>query len=105
MKPAARTCRTITLAFAQATTSSLERRGVEEAALGPQLVLAARELQCRAHADRALVGLAVVPDLFDHLVHPVIRQAEQLAEIAFDAEQAPHLGVGRLRLHLVEVLL
>src|SRR5689334_13667270 len=39
-------------------TSSLKRRGEQQAALGPQLVLAARELERRAHADGAFVGLA-----------------------------------------------
>src|SRR5689334_13698520 len=85
-------------------TDSLERRGEQQSALGPQLVLAARELERRAHADRALVGFAVVSDLLDGVVHPVVRQPHHGAEAAFDAEQAAHLGIGRLRLHLVDVL-
>src|SRR5690242_12421458 len=40
---------------------SLERRREQETALGPQLVVAALQLQRRAHAHGALVALAVVP--------------------------------------------
>src|SRR3954447_22380155 len=50
---------------------SLKRRGEQEPAFGPQFVLAARKLERRAAADGALVGLAVVSDLLDYVVHPV----------------------------------
>src|SRR5882672_11427859 len=42
---------------------SLERRRVEQPALGPQRIGAARQFQRRAHADGALVALAVIADL------------------------------------------
>src|SRR5471030_1675963 len=50
---------------------SLERRREHQAALGPQLVLAALQLERRAHADGALVALAGVTDLLDDVVGPV----------------------------------
>src|SRR6478609_1248695 len=72
---------------------SLEGRGEEQAAFGPELVLATLELQLRAHADGALVALAVVPDLLDRVVHPVVRQPHHGAETALGAEQTTHFGV------------
>src|ERR1700743_1213759 len=85
-------------------TILLERRREEQAALGPELVAAALQLERRAHADGALVALAVVPDLLDDVVGPVVGEAHHLAELALDAEQAANVAVLRLGLHLVDVL-
>src|SRR5579872_1795239 len=82
---------------------SLEGRGEQDAAVEPQRVAAAFQLEERAHADRALVRFTVVSDRFDRVVHPVLRQTEHRAEIALGAEQAAHLRDGR-GLHLVDVL-
>src|SRR5471032_2607092 len=104
----AATCQRISRTFRSrrklSSEGSLERRGEQQAALGPQLVLAALELQRRAHADRALVALAVVPDLLDDVVGPVVADPHHLAELALDAQQAADFGVGRLGLHLVDIL-
>src|SRR6185437_3757608 len=83
---------------------SLESRREQQAALGPQFVGAALQLQRRAHADGAFVALAIVPDLLDDIVGPVVAEAHHVAELALDAQDAADLSVGRLSLHLVDVL-
>src|SRR5476649_798285 len=82
----------------------LERRREQQAALGPELVAAALQLERRAHADGALEAFAVVSDLLDDVVGPVVGEAHHLAELALDAQDAAHFGVLRLGLHLVDVL-
>src|SRR5215475_11227691 len=48
-----------------------DRRGVLQAALGPQPVEPSLDLERRAHAEVALEALAVVPDLLDDVVDPL----------------------------------
>src|SRR5678815_4295374 len=84
--------------------TSLERRRIEQATLGPQLVGAALQLEGRAHAHGALVAFAVVADLLDGVEHPVVGEPHHLAELALGAEQAADLGARRLGLHLLDVL-
>src|SRR5215216_2456941 len=86
------------------SVTSLERRRIEQATLGPQLVGAALQLEGRAHAHGALVAFAVVSDLLDGVEHPVVGEAHHLAELALGAEQAADLGARRLGLHLLDVL-
>src|SRR5262245_40394657 len=83
---------------------SPDRRRVLQAALGPQRVGAARDLQRRALADVAVEYLRVVSDVLDRAVGPVLGQAELLAVIPLGAEEALHVGIGGLHL-LVDVLL
>src|SRR5262249_7760160 len=45
-----------------------DRRGVLQAALGPQIVQAAVDFQHRAGTDVALEAFAVIPDLLDDVV-------------------------------------
>src|SRR5579883_3449763 len=99
-----RSRRNFIVAGSAALQRSLERWAVEQAALGPQLVAAALQLEGRTHADGALVALAVVPHLLDDVVGPVVGQPHHVAELAFDAQDAADFGVGRLGLHLVDVL-
>src|SRR5688572_28240913 len=51
---------------------SLERRREQETALGPQRIGTALQFQRRAHADGALVALAVVADLLHEIKSPVV---------------------------------
>src|ERR1043166_67220 len=67
-----------------------DRRGVLQAALVPQAVHAARDLERRALPDVLLEHLAVIPDVLDDAVGPVLGKTELLAVIAFGAEQALH---------------
>src|SRR6476660_1361338 len=61
---------------------SADRQAVLEAALGPQRVLTALDLQLRAFADGLLEDLAVVADVLDDPVSPVVRQVDGLAVLA-----------------------
>src|SRR5262245_2643204 len=97
-RPCGRRLRFISLIFALA-----DRRGVLQAALGPQRVLAAGDLERRALADVALEHLAVVTDLLDDVVDPLLVDAERLAHARRDAEDALDGRVVALQ-HLVDVL-
>src|ERR1041385_8939117 len=73
-----------------------DRRRVLDAVLGPQRVDAAGDLQLRTSADIALEDLVVIAEMVDHIISPVVAEAEALAELAIDAEQAADvLVVGR----------
>src|SRR4029077_1784565 len=76
---------------------------VLQAALRPQCILTAGDLERRAHADVALEHLAVVTDLLDDVVDPLLVDAERLAHARSDAEDALDGGVVALQ-HLVDVL-
>ena len=67
---------------------SADRRRVLDAALGPQLVQAALDLERRALPDVAFEHLAVIADMLDDADGPVLGQAELLAVIAFGADEA-----------------
>src|SRR5215213_956758 len=83
---------------------SADRRRVLQAALCPERILAALDLERRALADVLLEDLAVVPDMLDDAERPVVRQADGLAELALRSEHALDLGVVVLG-HLVDVRL
>src|SRR5262245_20155679 len=73
-----------------------DRRGVDQAALGPQLVDAgAGKLELRALADGGVVDLAVIADLLDRLIGPVGFQAQPLGGCLVLAEQELHLRRAR----------
>src|SRR5438270_9855688 len=78
-----------------ACSALTHRRCVHDAALGPQRVEAAGDLERRALADVALERLAVVTDVLDDAVDPVLGQAELLAERVLHAEQAADFRVVR----------
>ena len=84
-------------------SSLAERRRVENSAVRPQVVVAAREADGRLGADVALVDLAVVAHALDDVVGPVLREAEHATQVAFLTEKALDLGVVRF-LHGVDVL-
>src|SRR5687768_6775210 len=61
---------------------SADRHRVLQAAVRPERVQAALDLERRAHADVALEDLAVIADLLDDLVAPLIGQAQVRAHVA-----------------------
>src|SRR3990167_1440347 len=77
--------------------------GVLQAALRPQLVHAAIDLEDAVLADVAVEALAVVTDLLDDVVDPLLVEAERLAHARRDAEDALDRRVVALQ-HLVDVL-
>src|SRR5688572_871372 len=79
------------------------RRGVHEAALAPQAVRAARQLQRRLGSHVALEDLAVVAHRLDRAIGPVLVEAEQLAGVFTGAEDALHHRILALGFHLVDV--
>src|SRR5262249_12728476 len=82
---------------------SAARWRVLDAALGPQLVQPAVDLERRAHADVALKRFAVVADLLDDVNGPILGQAELLTVVAFSSDETLDLRVWRLH-RLVEGL-
>src|ERR1043166_694503 len=78
------------------TLPSADRRGVLKPALGPEPVQATCDLERRALPDVLLEDLAIVPDMLDDAIGPVLGQSELLAVVPFSAEQALDVRVGRL---------
>src|SRR3954454_23877281 len=81
---------------------SADRRGVLQATLGPQPVEPARDLERRPLPDVLLEYLAVISDVLDDPVAPVLGEAELLAIVTFGAKQALHVGIGGFHL-LIDV--
>src|SRR3954468_1274091 len=79
---------------------STDRRHVEQAALGPQAVVAALETE-RREIDVEAFG--VVAHLLDDVIGPAVVEREHLAEVAARADEALDGGVGAPGL-LVDVL-
>src|SRR5258706_2779552 len=84
---------------------SADRRRVHQAALGPQVVDAARQPDRGLRPEVALEAFAVVADLLDDAVRPLLVQAEQLAGVFRDTEETLHARVLAARLLLVDVRL
>src|SRR5580700_2168042 len=82
----------------QATQPSANGQAVLQAALGPQRVEAARDLQRRALADIALKAFAVIALGLDDAIGPVVGQPERFTELAFEAEEAADFRIGRVLL-------
>src|SRR6185312_11031237 len=80
-----------------------DRRRVLQAALRPQLVQTAVDLERAAGADVLVEALAVVTDLLDDVVDPLLVDAERLAHAGRDAKDALDRRVVALQ-HLVDVL-
>src|SRR5476649_520309 len=80
-----------------------DRFCVLQAALAPQRVQATLDLERAAHADVALEALAVVTDLLDDVVDPLLVDAERLAHAGRDAEDALDRGILALH-HFVDIL-
>src|SRR5215813_1575806 len=83
--------------------NSPHRRRVLDAALGPEPVNAAADAELRTRSHVAFEHFAVVADLPDDAHHPILGQAELLAEITLDAQEAPDLGLVRFE-RFVDVL-
>src|SRR6476659_8523961 len=88
---------------ASAPITSAQRRGVHQAALGPEVVDAARQRHRRLRPEVALEAFAVIADLLDDPVGPCGIQAEELAGVFGDAEEALDARVLVARLLLVDV--
>lgn len=75
-----------------------------QAALGPKRVLATLDLQRRAGANVTVEDFAVVADLLDDVVGPVVRHAEIGTDLGafFSAKQTLDIRVGAVLL-LVDV--
>src|SRR5215203_6755810 len=78
-----------------------DRDAVLQAALRPERINAALDLQRRALADVALENLAVVADVLDDAHGPIVRQTDRLSELALGSDEALDLGIIRLRLLVV----
>src|SRR5580704_15286977 len=94
------------MAFATASAlafGSAEGRREDEAAIAPQPVEAARQAERGRLPHIALIDLAVIPDLLDDLIGPIGLEAELLAEIVADAQEALDLGIRRGGAHLVDI--
>src|SRR4051812_36386934 len=76
---------------------SAERDRVHQAALGPQPVEAALQLQRAALADIALEDLGVIADRLEGIERPGIVESEPGAELAAGAEQSLRRRVRLLR--------
>src|SRR5690242_21840801 len=84
-------------------TALPDRHGVLQAAVLPQRIQAALDLERRPHADVALEALAVIADLLDDVVGPLLVDAERLAHPGRHAEQTLDAGIVALQ-HFVDVL-
>src|SRR5271169_3231753 len=69
------------------------RRPVLQTALGPQSVEATHDLQGRALPDVSIEHFAVIPDMLDNAVRPVVGQAERFAVLALDTQQPPRFRI------------
>src|SRR6516162_847569 len=85
------------------STRLSDRRRVLDAAFAPQVVETTRDLERRALANVLVEDLAVVPDLLDDVVDPLLVDTERLAHAGGDAEDALDGGVVALQ-HLIDVL-
>src|SRR5690606_27768051 len=75
-------------------TLSADRRCVDDAAIPPQCVETARNVERRARADIALEHLAIVADRRDRVRGPFAGEAERFAISALATEQALDFRVG-----------
>src|SRR5689334_5452091 len=82
---------------------SADGRSVLQTALVPQLVQAAGQAQRRLQADIALEAFAVVADLLDDVIGPVLGHAHHLAHVVFHAQHAAHFRILRGGFHLVDI--
>src|ERR1043166_6448152 len=83
---------------------SPDRRRVLDAALGPQRVEAALDLERGALAHVALEHLAVVADVLDDAYRPILGQPELLAVVALGTDELFDVGIVRAE-RLADVLL
>src|SRR6185295_7378677 len=83
--------------------SSADWRRILQPALAPEFVEAASEPERRLLADVAFEALAVIADLLDDVVGPVLREPSHLTHLVFDAEHAPDFRILGFPLHVVDV--
>src|ERR1700686_1579513 len=103
MRGPPRSCRPRLTASAGAPSTRLaDRRRVLDAALRPQRVDAAGDLQLRSRADIALKHLVIIAEMIDDVVGPIIGEADALAEGAVEAEQAANVLVLRA-FHCIDI--
>src|SRR5215831_7618027 len=92
----------MTSLYAKRCGGSAPGKRVLQAAVRIEVVPAARQ---RERAEILVVVLAVVADHLDDAVGPVVVDAEELAVVVLEAEEAAHLGVGGRGLGLVDIRL
>src|SRR5690348_10610220 len=74
-------------------TMSVPGRRVHQSALRVQIVHAARKAQAAFVAKRRVIDFAVIADVFEDPIGPVVIDTEQLAEITLQAEEAACLRI------------
>src|SRR5689334_8788278 len=82
-----------------------DRRRVHQAAFGPEVVDAARQPDRRLRPEVALEALAVVADLLDDAVRPLLVETEELPGVLGDAEETLDVGILGARLLRIDVAL
>src|SRR3546814_4394894 len=97
-----RSSRTDTL-FPYTTLFRSERPRIQRAALGPLLVHTAIQLERAALADVTLEALAIIADLLEDVVAPLLVDAEVLAHARGDTQDALDVRVVALQL-VIDVL-
>src|SRR5262249_41926131 len=78
-------------------SSSPDRWGILNSALGPEPVEPTADPEIGAGAHVAVEYLAVVADLLDDPHHPVLGQPELLAEIALNSQEPPDFRLIRFQ--------
>ena len=86
-------------------SASADRHGVHQAAFRPELVEAARQVEGGVRAEVLGPGFAVVADLLNNTIRPVLVEAEHAAHVLAGADQALHVGVGGRLAEFVDVRL
>src|SRR5712691_9532758 len=81
---------------------SADRHRVDQPTLGPQIVVAALELERRAETEMPVENLAVIADRLDRVVGPFLIEPQSLAHARSGTEHALQIGGLALR-HLVDV--
>src|SRR5579863_4310543 len=84
--------------------ASADRHRVDQAALGPQIVEPALQLERAAHAEIMVEHLTVIADRLDLVIGPFLVEPERLAHAGGDAEDTLDGGVVAFQ-HVVDILL
>src|SRR4029077_2456365 len=94
----------VSLAMVAGRARSADRHRVDQAALGPQIVEPAFELERRSEAEMLVEDLAVIADQLDLVVGPLLVEPQIFAHARGDAEHALDVGVVGFG-HVIDILL
>src|SRR5215469_17090681 len=92
--------RDLTLAIPTVRQPLPERRREHQPAILPQRIRAALQAEGRFRPDIAGEDLAIIADLLDDVIGPVLREPHLLAEIVADTEEPLHFRVWRILAHI-----